>query len=46
MLAADWDTCCSAEWLTLFRMDFFEAAHGWADQAGPPSLKSVTHILH
>ena len=33
--------CC----LTLFRMGIFMAAHGWGDQKGPPSLKSVTHIL-
>ena len=36
--------------LTLFRMGFFGAAHGWGGggrggQKGPPSLKSVTHIL-
>ena len=31
--------------LTLFRMGFFGAAHGWGGgvQKGPPSLKSVTH---
>ena len=29
--------------LTLFRMGFFGAAHGRGQ--GPPSLKSVTHIL-
>ena len=28
--------------LTLFRMGFFGAAHGWG---GAPSLQSVTHIL-
>ena len=31
--------------LTLFRMEFFEAAHGWEGQKGPPSLKTVAHIL-
>ena len=35
--------------LTQFRMGFFRAAHGWGGggvgQKGPPSLKSVTHIL-
>ena len=36
--------------LTLFRMGFFGAAHGWGggakkDGGGPPSLKSVTHIV-
>ena len=31
--------------LTLFRMSFFGAAHGWGGQKGLPSLKSVTHIL-
>ena len=31
---------------TLFRMGFFGAAHGWVGvEKGPPSLKSVTHIL-
>ena len=30
--------------LTLFRMDFFGAAHGWG-QKQPPSRKSVTYIL-
>ena len=32
-------------YLTLFRMGFFGFAHGWG-RADPPSLKSVTHILH
>ena len=36
--------------LTLLRMDFFGAAQGWGEggckKAPPPSLKSVTHILH
>ena len=32
--------------LTLFRMSFFGAAHGWGGgHKGAPSLKSVTHIL-
>ena len=31
--------------LTLFKMGFFGAAHRWGGQIGPPSLKSVTHIL-
>ena len=32
--------------LTMFRMGFFGAAHGWGwGQKGPLSLKSVTHIL-
>ena len=34
--------------LTLFRMGFFEAAHGWGGPFCPhpsPSLKSTTHIL-
>ena len=38
--------------LTLFRMGFFGAAHGWRGRRGqkatpptPPALKSVTHIL-
>ena len=32
--------------LTLFRMGFFGAAHGWGrNKKAPPSLKSVTHIL-
>ena len=34
--------------LTLFRMGFFGAAHGWGGgegQKGPPSLKFVAHIL-
>ena len=31
--------------LTLFRMGFFGAGHGWGDQKGLPSLKPVTHIL-
>ena len=32
--------------LTLFRMGFFGAAHGWGvEQKGPHSLKSVTYIL-
>ena len=34
--------------LTLFRIGLFRAAHGWGgggSQKGPPSLKSVTHIL-
>ena len=36
----------TASTLTLFRMGFFEAAHGWGGgQKGPLSLKSVTHIL-
>ena len=31
--------------LTLFRMGFLGAAHGWGGRAKrPPSLKSVTHI--
>ena len=30
--------------LTLFRMGFFRDAHGWGNQKGHPSLKSVTHI--
>ena len=30
--------------LTLFRMGFFGAAHGWGVKR-PPSLKSVAHIL-
>ena len=37
-------TCLPA--LTLFRMGFFGAAHGWGGaKKGLPSLKSVTHIL-
>ena len=32
--------------ITLFRMGIFGAAHGWGGgQKGPPTLKSVTHIL-
>ena len=34
--------------LTLFRVGFFGAAHGWGgegEQKGPLSLKCVTHIL-
>ena len=33
--------------LTLFRMGFFGAAHGWVGEGGfgPPSLKLSTHIL-
>ena len=32
--------------LTLFRMGFFGAAHGWGEpKSHPPSLISVTHIL-
>ena len=31
--------------LTLFRMGFFGAAHGWGGQKGLPFLKSVTYIL-
>ena len=31
--------------LTLFRMGFFGAAHGWGAFLPPPSLKSATHIL-
>ena len=31
--------------LTLFRMGFFGAAHGWDPKSSPPSLKSVTQIL-
>ena len=31
--------------LTLFKMGLFGAAHGWVDQKGFFSLKSVTHIL-
>ena len=31
--------------LTLFRMGFFGATHGWGRPKRPPSLKSVTHIL-
>ena len=37
-----------AKILTLFRMGFFGAAHGWLGGGAkrpPPSLKSVTHIL-
>ena len=35
------------EALTILRMDFLGAAHGWGGggKKGPPSLKSVTHIL-
>ena len=32
--------------LTLFRMDIFGAAHGWGDQKGHPSIKSVTHTYN
>ena len=35
--------------LTLFRMGSFRAAHRWGGWGGPkwpPSLKSVTHIIH
>ena len=31
--------------LTLFKMGFFGAAHGWGGERSP-FLKSVTHILH
>ena len=32
--------------LTLFRMGFFRAAHGWGRaKKAPPSINSVTHIL-
>ena len=34
--------------LTLFRVDFFGAANGWATKRGqkcPPLPKTVTHIL-
>ena len=31
--------------LALFRMGIFGAAQGWGGQKGPPSLKSITHIL-
>ena len=40
--------CTYFSWsiLTLFRMGFFGATHGWGGgQKGPPSLKPVTHIL-
>ena len=36
---------CSSVPLTLFGMGLFGAAHGLWGQKGPPSLKSVTHIL-
>ena len=42
---------CTSAWglhntiLTLFRMGFFGAAHGWGVAKRPPSLKSVTHII-
>ena len=38
----------TAKILTLFRMGFFGAAHGWLGGGAkrpPPPLKSVTHIL-
>ena len=41
-----WKTIVGDFFLTLFRMGFFRAAHGWrGGQKGLPSIKSATHIL-
>ena len=40
-------TLPASDLLTLFRIGFFRAAHGWRGlgKKDPPSLQSVTHIL-